>query len=463
MADVRATQLQAALPGGTELLLRIKFLREKAEDDWVLEDKFDPVRAERKKGQGVVEVSRDTKPVVLTGLDSAFYQNAYPVTAVVSGLYPVRDPDPANLAPLRDSDLNCVAQRVVEHFEGALRGQGLTPTRRHKIQEWEEKVHETGATVEDVAELEKILWRPIVLRDIAGEIFNRGKYSRNRSIELICHNGHAWPKDLHFPQSREVHIYEGNVWHAIREVTQGEPLAVWLLGGQDRQLSVDQFVLQDGRTYRTREAHERLKAICTKLGNPELAERAFGESHAASIMAKERNGWKPTPANLLPDIEKACEEHGHGGLWNSMGYDTRELISIDMKACYPASFQGMGEAKPYFERFGHPTHRMTRVAINGPLPKDIGTGFAEVQEWEFEATCHPVIPAWFGRHFSEGGWAPTQLLAFLTESGLLRSLKVREAIISFENQTEVWLHESKDQVCSVIANSPRAARQMEKG
>ncbi|MEW8689140.1 MAG: hypothetical protein AB2556_25240, partial [Candidatus Thiodiazotropha sp.] len=51
----------------------------------------------------------------------------------------------------------------------------------------------------------------------------------------------------------------------------------------------------------------------------------------------ERNGWKPTPANLLPDIEKACVEHGHGGLWNSMNYDTREVLSIDMKACYPAS------------------------------------------------------------------------------------------------------------------------------
>ena len=183
-------------------------------------------------------------------------------------------------------------------------------------------------------------------------------------------------------------------------------------------------MLQDGRTYRTREAQERLKAICAKLGNPELAERAFGENLAASIMAKERSSWMPTPANLLPDIEKVCVEHGHGRLWNSMGYDTREVTSIDMKGCYPASFQGMGEAKPYFERFGHPTHRMTRVAINGPLPKDIGAGFAEVQEWEFEATCHPVIPAWFGRHFSEGGWAQTQLFAFQAESGLLRSLKV---------------------------------------
>ncbi|MEW8688920.1 MAG: hypothetical protein AB2556_24135, partial [Candidatus Thiodiazotropha sp.] len=59
------------------------------------------------------------------------------------------------LAPLRDGDLNCVAQRVVEYFEGALRGQGLTPARRRKIQEWEERVHVTGATVDDVAELEK--------------------------------------------------------------------------------------------------------------------------------------------------------------------------------------------------------------------------------------------------------------------------------------------------------------------
>ena len=103
---------------------------------------------------------------------------------------------------------------------------------------------------------------------------------------------------------------------------------------------------------------------------------------------------------------------------------------------------------------------MVGVAINGALPKDIGTGFAEIQEWEFDATCHPIIPAWFGKHFacSEGGWAPTQLLAFLTESGLLRSLKVREAIISFENQTEVWLPENRDQGCSVIGKFTQGAK-----
>ncbi|MEW8688909.1 MAG: hypothetical protein AB2556_24080 [Candidatus Thiodiazotropha sp.] len=171
-----------------------------------------------------------------------------------------------------------------------------------------------GATVDDVAELEKILKRAIILRDIAGEnIYDSGKYQHSRweTVELICHNGHAWPKDLHFPQSREVHIYEGDVCQAIREATRGEPIAVWLLGG--RQLSVDQFVLQDGRTYRTQGSHERLQATCTKLGNPELAERAFGKNHAASLWQRKRTvGGQPQQASS--DIQKACVEHGHGRL-----------------------------------------------------------------------------------------------------------------------------------------------------
>ncbi|MEW8615620.1 MAG: hypothetical protein AB2610_20885 [Candidatus Thiodiazotropha sp.] len=167
MADVRATQLLATLPEG-DIILKIKFLREK-DNEWVLDDKFDPVRIERKNSQGVIEISRDTKPGMLTGIDSVFYQNAYPITAVAYGLYPMRDPNPANLAPSRDGDLNCVVQRVVDHFKGALRGQGLTPARRRKIQEWENGVHEGGATVDDVAELEMILKRAIILRDIAGE------------------------------------------------------------------------------------------------------------------------------------------------------------------------------------------------------------------------------------------------------------------------------------------------------
>ena len=196
MAIERAARLLDSLPEG-DFLLKLKFLREKAEDDWDVEDKFDPVRAERKKGLGVIEVSRDMRPGVLTGIDGVFYQNAYPVTAVVYGLYPIRDPDPANLAPLRDGDLNCVAQRVMEHFEGALRGQGLTSARRWKLQDWERGFHETGASVDDIAELEKIIKRAIVLRDIAGEdIFNSGKWRPSNHRTASCLPHRVWPVEV---------------------------------------------------------------------------------------------------------------------------------------------------------------------------------------------------------------------------------------------------------------------------
>ena len=131
MTDVRATQLLAALPEGN-FILGLKFLR-KNDDDWVLEDNLIQSGLSERRARGSSRsISRDTKPGVLTGIDSVFYQNAYPVTAVAYGLYPIRDPDPANLAALKDGHLNCTAQRVVDHFKGALRGQGLTPARRRK-------------------------------------------------------------------------------------------------------------------------------------------------------------------------------------------------------------------------------------------------------------------------------------------------------------------------------------------
>ncbi|MEW8689418.1 MAG: hypothetical protein AB2556_26640 [Candidatus Thiodiazotropha sp.] len=116
MTDQRAARLLDSLPEGGFVLI-LKFLREQQEGEWVVEDKF------------------DTKPGVLTGIDRVSNQNAYPFTAVAYVLFPVRKPDPANLAPLKDGDLNCVAQRMVEHFGGALRGQGLTPAGRQKILE----------------------------------------------------------------------------------------------------------------------------------------------------------------------------------------------------------------------------------------------------------------------------------------------------------------------------------------
>ncbi|MEW8688990.1 MAG: hypothetical protein AB2556_24490, partial [Candidatus Thiodiazotropha sp.] len=81
MTDERAAKILARLPGDDFLLKLLR--REQQGGDWVVEDKFDPVRTEREKGQAIVEVSRDTKPGVLTGIDKVYYPNPYPVTAVV--------------------------------------------------------------------------------------------------------------------------------------------------------------------------------------------------------------------------------------------------------------------------------------------------------------------------------------------------------------------------------------------
>ena len=91
------------------------------------------------------------------------------MTAVAYSLYAPRDPNVTNLAPIREGDRHCVAQSVIEHFETAMRGEGLTPTRLRNTQDWEKRVRETGAPVDDVAELEKILKRAVILKGITGE------------------------------------------------------------------------------------------------------------------------------------------------------------------------------------------------------------------------------------------------------------------------------------------------------
>jgi len=48
MTDARAVQLLRIIPEG-EFTLKLKFLHDQNEGDWVVEDNFDPVRAQRKK------------------------------------------------------------------------------------------------------------------------------------------------------------------------------------------------------------------------------------------------------------------------------------------------------------------------------------------------------------------------------------------------------------------------------
>ena len=79
MDDERAALFLQSLPEGVEYFLRIKFIWERDEGDWVVEDKIEPVRVERRKGQRAVEISPETRPGALTGINKPYYENAYPL------------------------------------------------------------------------------------------------------------------------------------------------------------------------------------------------------------------------------------------------------------------------------------------------------------------------------------------------------------------------------------------------
>ncbi len=59
-----------------------------------------------------------------------------------------------------------------------------------------------------------------------------------------------------------------------------------------------------------------------------------------------------------------------------------------------------GECLPWFKQFGHPTHHLVRVAVNGELLPDDITGFAQVRSFRFISNIHLAIPVWYGKYFA---------------------------------------------------------------
>ena len=149
MDDDWASHLLQSLPEIDNFLLRIKFLREN-EGGWFVEDKYDPIRLEREKGSKHIEISRETKAGVLKGIDKVYYNNAYPVSAVIYDLYKLSEPDINKLPTMKEGGRYCVAQRIIDYYENSLRGKGLTDKRREQNLKWEQQVHESGASIYNV-------------------------------------------------------------------------------------------------------------------------------------------------------------------------------------------------------------------------------------------------------------------------------------------------------------------------
>ena len=141
---------------------------------------------------------------------------------------------------------------------------------------------------------------------------------------------------------------------AIRQATQDQPIAVWLLGRQERQLNIDQFVFQDGRTYRTQEKHNG-RGLCRP------GRRDPGRPRRSSYDERETNGWKSTPASFLEDIQKACVEMECPKLPRRRYREYRHGGVLPSPSPWP------GGSTALLQKFGHPRARMTWVAVNGPL------------------------------------------------------------------------------------------------
>ncbi len=155
MNDKRARVLINYLDNQKYFIL-IKFIVETDNDIWLIHDKREPIYTQLGNNKTLL-LNNKSKPGILTGIDRPYFERGYPVTAVVYGLFLLNDkPIIADIKPMRlsESRINCVAERITEHYTNAMRGSGLTNLRRKKICEWAETVKDTGASIKDVAKLE---------------------------------------------------------------------------------------------------------------------------------------------------------------------------------------------------------------------------------------------------------------------------------------------------------------------
>ncbi|CAG8711079.1 20536_t:CDS:2 [Gigaspora margarita] len=273
-----------------------------------------------------------------------------------------------------------------------------------------------GAQVQDVVELEKILKRPITLLDIThGTIFNSKKYRSGKyeEIEIVVHNSYAFPRNQHFSRDRIVKYFKNDTWKAINNALQG-PQAIWLIGvGKAcKQLVNDAIDWQ----YQEEIISEEKKSILSE-----------------SLKVVDLTEQHPISGKINDDIRQACIEHKHSGCWNISNYHINDVVYINMKECYPASMQGQGEYAPWFNRFGHPIEHLVQVAVNGKLPQNDITGFAQVSSFKFASNIHPVIPVWYEKHFA-----------------CRKDLTIGKAIISLTQQTKVWLPKNQNISCAII-------------
>ncbi|PKK75346.1 hypothetical protein RhiirC2_773708 [Rhizophagus irregularis] len=277
-------------------LIKVKFVREKSSNDgrhnyaFKIIDKYQPIQESKK---AVREVSIESDIDDLTA------------NAVLYGLYRIQEPD---------------TQQVIGHFEKSKREYDLTSIRKQKISTWKKRMRQPGARIEDVAELEKILKRPIKLLDITHRtIFNSKKYRTERfeEIEMVVHNGHTFSRNHHFPRDRMIRRRRNirkNPVNIPIVLEDSRTIRTWMKHTDIIKAYKELF--EDAVDWQFREKiinEEKKQESLKSLKIVELAEQVFGANHARGKLANEINDWHSTPASVHENIKQSCVEYKHGG------------------------------------------------------------------------------------------------------------------------------------------------------
>ncbi|CAG8789026.1 17914_t:CDS:2, partial [Racocetra persica] len=416
MTEKQAREILNTINNG-KFLIRIKFIQDdsvygdehQTKIAFKIIDKYEPIRESKKvgrkyaKGGPNVILTKKMKLGFWVGIDKKFLVREVSKQSeverlesntVVYELYRIRKPDINRLMPIKDGVLNCVAQRVVEHFDQAKRGHGLTNIYWQKIDTWKKKMRIPGARVQDVADLEKIFKRPIKLLDIThSTIFNSGKYQSDRMVEY----------------------YKDDTWEAISNALR-EPQAIWLMGkgiiNEKKKLILS----------------ESLKVV-------DLAEQIFGANYAKSRLANEINEWHPISGKINDVIRQACVEHRHASMqgqgeyapwFNRFRHPTHHLVRVAVNRKLPKDdITGFAQIRSF--KFAPNIYPVIPVWYGKHFASQNGKGCVKSKEW-----------------------ALIVLLQYLLETGILEDLTIREVIISLTQQTKVWLPENRDISCAII-------------
>ncbi|GBC45084.2 hypothetical protein GLOIN_2v1477001 [Rhizophagus irregularis DAOM 181602=DAOM 197198] len=371
--------------------------------------------------------------------------------------------------PFYDGDLNCIVaelQRLIEHG-GTKRAIGLTPARESALAKFNEKVRAPGCTLDDLHILEKPeksggIGMKIVIKDILGnEMWNSGRYLKQRKLTVFCHNNHAWtggipemPRvssvyDMDYECERalvsactktkkgEVNIDEKKIAEAlISFVARNLPRAtrIWIVGKEiltheGENVDIRQWI-EDEYQSNTPSPSEELKAEFDKVL------KSLGG--AQSYRFRGINGMECT--------NRSSPKHIH----------------IDLRGAYLGcedSERSASEALPWVRRYGFPERIQRRAQVDNIDTIRNLTGIVQLIAWEFALNLHPFTAGLIGQHLAEKeGWIPTPLVDYLLSRGWLSSATPREVIYSVGKKSRIEFPPDRDLAVRFVGSCARNAQ-----